>query len=62
MAYGKAAGQGIVSVEDQLRVGVDGGEDGVKYAFRVAVPGQLIPVQLVMTNSVGWKYLKLWAA
>ena len=46
MADDKAAGQGIVAVQDQLRIGVDGGENGVKHAFRVAVPGQLVPVQV----------------
>ena len=43
---GKAAGQGIVAVQDQLRIGVDGGEDRVKHAFGVTVPGQLVPVQV----------------
>ena len=46
MTDGKAAGQGIVAVQDQLRIGVDGGENGVKHAFRMAVPGQLVPVQV----------------
>ena len=46
MADGKAAGQGIVAVQDQLRIGVDGGEDRVKHAFGVTVPGQLVPVQV----------------
>ena len=43
---GKAAGQGIVAVQDQLRIGVDGGEDRVKHAFGVTVPGELVPVQV----------------
>ena len=46
MTDGKAAGQGIVAVQNQLRIGVDGGENGVKHAFRMAVPGQLVPVQV----------------
>ena len=46
VADGKAAGQGIVAVQDQLRIGVDGGEDRVKHAFGVTVPGQLVPVQV----------------
>ena len=46
MADGKAAGQGIVAVQDQLRIGVDGGEDRVKHAFGVTVPGELVPVQV----------------
>ncbi len=46
MADGKAAGQGIVAVQDQLRIGVDGGEDRVKHALGVTVPGQLVPVQV----------------
>ena len=46
MANGKAAGQGIVAVQDQLRIGVDGGENGVKHAFGVTVPGELVPVQV----------------
>ncbi len=46
MADDKAAGQGIVGVQDQLRIGVDGGENSVKHALRMAVPGQLVPVQV----------------
>ena len=46
MADGKAAGQGIVAVQDQLRIGVNGGEDRVKHAFGVTVPGELVPVQV----------------
>ena len=43
---GKTAGQGIVAVQDQLRIGVNGGEDRVKHAFGVTVPGELVPVQV----------------
>ena len=46
MADDKAAGQGIVAVQNQLRIGVDGGENGVKHAFGVTVPGELVPVQV----------------
>ena len=46
MAHGKTAGQGIVAVQNQLCVRVNGRKNGVKYAFRVAVPGQLIPIQI----------------
>ena len=43
---GEAAGQGIVGVQDQLRLRVESRENGVVHPLRVAVPGQLIPVQV----------------
>ena len=46
MAPGKAAGQGIVGIEEQLRLRVDGRQDGVVHPLRVAVPGQLVPVEI----------------
>ena len=46
MADGKAAGQGIVGVQDQLRLRVEGRENGVVHPLRMAVAGQLVPVQV----------------
>ena len=42
----KTAGQGVVGVQDQLRLGMDGGQNGVVDPLGVAVPGQLVPVQV----------------
>ena len=43
---GEAGDQGVVGVEDQGGLGVDGGEDGLVDPLRVAVPGELVPVEV----------------
>ena len=46
VALGEPGHQGIVGVEDQGGLRVDGGQDGGKHPLRVAVAGQLIPVEV----------------
>ena len=43
---GKAGHQGVVGVEDQGGIRMDGGEDGVIDPLRVAVAGELVPVEV----------------
>ena len=52
MVPGKAAYQGVVGVEHQGSVRMDGGEDGVVNPFGVAVAGELVPVE-VGNDQVG---------
>ena len=46
MVPGKAGYQRVVSVEDQGGIRVDGGQDGVIDPLGVAVPGELVPVEV----------------
>ena len=43
---GEAGDQGVVGVEDQGGLGVDGGEDGLVDPLRVAVSGELVTVEV----------------
>ena len=58
MADGKAAGQRIIRVQNQLRIGVEGGKNGVKHALRVAVPGELVPVEIGDNKLRGMEILE----
>ena len=46
VALGEAGGQGVVGVQNQLRVRMDGGQDGVVDPLRMAVAGELVPVEV----------------
>ena len=55
---GKAAGQGIVGVQDQLRLRMEGRENGVIHPLRMAVPGQLVPVEIGDNKLRGMEILE----
>ena len=43
---GQSSWTGIVGVQDQLRLRMEGRENGVIHPLRMAVPGQLVPVEI----------------
>ena len=46
MPLGEAGGEGVVGVQNQLRLGVDGGQNRLIDALRMAVAGELVPVEV----------------
>ena len=46
VSLGEAGGEGIIGVQDQLRLRMDGGQNRLIDALRMAVAGELVPVEV----------------